>query len=117
MFFYKQVEPTAAGYTRWANDSKIFRSFCLLTKRAKMCILCGENAPDIFINEMLQVRRRITALHGDNKTETYLFDLARGKNAADFVDAATALIESLELMSENVRDFTMIPGLVVRRPY
>jgi predicted nucleic acid-binding protein len=31
--------------------------------------------------------------------------------------AATALIESLELMSDNDRHFKMIPNLTVTRPY
>jgi len=31
--------------------------------------------------------------------------------------AATALIEGFELMTDNVRDFRMISGLIVTKPY
>lgn len=45
------------------------------------------------------------------------FNKSHGMMIPDALIAATALIESLELMSDNVRHFTMIPGLTVTRPY
>ncbi len=45
------------------------------------------------------------------------FNKSHGMMIPDALIAATALIESLELMSDNVRHFIMIPGLTVTRPY
>jgi hypothetical protein len=42
---------------------------------------------------------------------------SHGLMIPDALIAATALIESLELMSDNVRHFTMIPNLTATRPY
>lgn len=45
------------------------------------------------------------------------FFLSHGLLIADALIAATALEHSLTLLTRNVRDFRMIPGLVVQRPY
>ena len=45
------------------------------------------------------------------------YNKSHGMMIPDALIAATALLESLELMSENVRHFTMIPDLIVTRPY
>lgn len=42
---------------------------------------------------------------------------SHGLQIPDALIAATALIEGLELMSDNDRHFRMIPNLVVSRPY
>ena len=45
------------------------------------------------------------------------YNKSHGMMIPDALIAATALLESLELMSDNVRHFTMIPDLIVTRPY
>ena len=45
------------------------------------------------------------------------YNKSHGMMIPDALIAATALLESLELMSDNVRNFTMIPDLIVTRPY
>jgi len=45
------------------------------------------------------------------------YNKSHGMMIPDALIAATALLESLELMSDNVRHFAMIPNLVVTRPY
>lgn len=45
------------------------------------------------------------------------YSKSHGLMIPDALIAATALTESLELMSDNDRHFKMIPGLVVARPY
>ena len=46
-----------------------------------------------------------------------LFALSHGMQIADALIAATALERGLTLYSKNIRDFRMIPGLTVIRPY
>jgi len=46
-----------------------------------------------------------------------VYNKSHGLMIPDALIAATALIESLELMSDNVRHFNMISNLVVTRPY
>lgn len=45
------------------------------------------------------------------------YNKSHGMMIPDALIAATALMESLELMSDNVRHFTMISDLIVTRPY
>lgn len=45
------------------------------------------------------------------------FNKSHGLMIPDALIAATALMESLVLMSDNVRHFNMIPDLVITRPY
>ena len=45
------------------------------------------------------------------------FSLSHGLQIADALIAATAAEHRLPLYSKNVRDFQMLPGLVVNRPY
>lgn len=45
------------------------------------------------------------------------YNKSHGMMIPDALIAATALIESLEIMSDNVRHFAMIPDLTVARPY
>jgi len=45
------------------------------------------------------------------------YNKSHGLMIPDALIATTALLESLELMSDNVRHFNMIPDLVVARPY
>lgn len=45
------------------------------------------------------------------------FSKSHGLTIPDALIAATALTESLELMSDNVRHFNMIPELTVTNPY
>lgn len=42
---------------------------------------------------------------------------SHGLQVPDALIAATALVEALELMSDNDRHFRMIPNLIVSRPY
>ena len=45
------------------------------------------------------------------------FYLSHGLLIADALIAATALEHSFTLYTRNVRDFQMIPGLIVQQPY
>lgn len=45
------------------------------------------------------------------------YNKSHGMMIPDALIVATALMESLELMSDNVRHFTMISDLIVTRPY
>jgi predicted nucleic acid-binding protein len=64
-----------------------------------------------------------TLLHLSPKTSALAYELiqefskSNGLAIPDALIAATALSNNLELASDNVRHFTMIPQLVVNRPY
>jgi predicted nucleic acid-binding protein len=64
-----------------------------------------------------------TLLHLSPKTSALAYELiqefskSNGLAIPDALIAATALVNNLELASDNVRHFAMIPQLVVNRPY
>lgn len=73
--------------------------------------------------QVQQFLQRATVLHVDTPTsrralhlmETYF--LSHGLLMANALIAATALEHNLALSTRDLRDFAMIPGLVLLRPY
>ena len=100
-------------------------------QKKKLLYISIVSAMELFVgcrnkNEVATAKKLLANFHaihmspGISQKAYYLiqeFGLSHGLRIPDALIAATALVESLELMSDNERHFHQIPYLTVRRPY
>jgi len=86
----------------------------------ELVIGCG-NSRDLRIVQVLLSEFVVMPLEADSSSEAHAlverFFLSHGLLIADALIAASAIRGGMTLFTKNVRDFQMIPGLSVVRPY
>ncbi|MGH2585182.1 MAG: type II toxin-antitoxin system VapC family toxin [Dehalococcoidia bacterium] len=81
---------------------------------------CRDRAALARVRQLLQSVTIVPVDAATSQTALQLMDtyfLSHGLLIADALIAATALEHGLTLYTRNVRDFQMIPSLIVKRPY
>lgn len=103
------------------NERRLETELFVSVVSAMELIVGCRNKPEIAKAEKLIANFGVLQLHPVASQKAYELILTYSKThrllIPDSFIAATALTESLELMSDNVRHLKMIPGLSVSRPY